>query len=100
MNGDNVTLAAVAAVILSLLVEWFPGVREWWEGFTESQKRGIMAGAVALLSIATVAVGCARGTGACPADWLAFLVEVFLTFLAAASVQQGVHLLTKRTPQE
>lgn len=93
---DSITLAATTAVILSLLVEWFPGVRAWWDGFTAPQKQGIMAASVAVLSVASVAYQCFGPAKICPADWGAALTDIFLVFLAAASAQQGVHLLTKR----
>ena len=32
----------------------------------------------------------------CPADWLRFVVEVFLVFLGSAAAQQGVYALAKR----
>lgn len=92
---SNAEIAAVIAAIISLLVEWFPGLRQAWERLTPAQKQGIMAFLVMLVSIAAVITQCSRG-GECPADWLAFLVQVLITFLAAAAANQAVHLLTKR----
>jgi hypothetical protein len=92
---ENASIAAIVATVISLLLEWFPRVRTWWEKFTSPQKQGMMAGVVALISLAVVGVNCARGLS-CPADWWAVLANIFLTFLAAAAVQQGVHQLTKR----
>lgn len=92
---SNAEIAAVIATIISLLVEWFPGLATWWERFTPRQKQGVMAAVVALVSVAGVVIQCSRG-GECPADWLGFIIQVFLAFLAAAAAQQGVHLLTKR----
>lgn len=94
--AENLSIAAIVATIVSLALEWFPGLRVWWDGFTEAQKRGIMAGAVALVSVVTVVGNCYVWGGTCPANWGAWLTEVLLTFLAAAAVNQGVHRLTKR----
>ena len=98
MTIENMSVAAIVATVVSLLLEWFPGLRSWWEGFTAAQKQGIMAGTVAIISLGAVGVNCARGV-VCPVDWWAAVWEIFVAFLAAAAVQQGVHLLTKRRAQ-
>lgn len=92
----NISLAALVAVVVSLLLEWFPGLSAWWDGFSASQKRGIMAAAVGAISLAVTGINCAY-YGTCPADWLATVRDVFLVFIAAAAGQQGVHLLSKRS---
>lgn len=94
--NENMSIAAIVATIVSLLLEWFPGLAAWWDGFTSVQKRGIMAGIVAAVSLAVVAGNCWWGD-TCPANWGAWLTEWLLAFLAAAAVNQGVHQLTKRT---
>ena len=93
---ENMSVAAIVATIVSLLLEWFPGLNTWWDGFTEAQKRGIMAAIVAAISIAALGINCAY-YGTCPADWLAAVRDVVLVFIAAAAGSQGVHLLSKRT---
>lgn len=95
--NENMSIAAIVAVIVSLLLEWFPGLRAWWDGFSEAQKRGLMALIVAVVSIVVVLGNCYWWGDTCPADWAAFLREILLAFLAAAAVNQGVHLLTKRS---
>lgn len=97
---ENMSVAAIVATIVSLLLEWFPGrLSTWWDGFTEAQKRGIIAAIVAVVSIAVVAGNCYGRGQSCPADWVAFLQEVLMAFLAAATVSQGIHLLSKRPAQ-
>lgn len=93
---ENMSVAAFVAVIVSLLLEWFPGLKTWWDKFSEAQKRGMMAGAVAVLSIGLVALNCWRGV-VCPEDWWATVWEIVVVFLTAATVQQGVHRLLKRS---
>ena len=95
MTLENVSVAAVVAVVVSLLLEWFPGLNGWWERFTAAQKRGLMAAVVAVISLAVAGVNCAAYE-TCPADWLRFVVEVFLVFLGSAAAQQGVYALAKR----
>ena len=94
--NENVTIAAIVATIISLLLEWFPGLKMWWEKYTGAQKQGIMALIVALVSVVTVVGNCYWWGEICPENWAIFLREVLLAFLAAAAVNQGVHLLTKR----
>jgi hypothetical protein len=94
---ENVALAAIVAAVLSLLLEWFPGLRVWWDGFDSSQKRGLMALAVMLTALMTTGVQCLYYDN-CPADWMKVAVELFLAFIAAAAGSQGVHQLTKRPP--
>lgn len=93
--NENVALAAIVAAIISLLLEWFPGLRVWWEGFDSSQKRGLMALAVALVALITTGIQCLY-YDQCPADWLKVMLDLFLAFIAAAAGSQGVHQLTKR----
>ena len=94
--NESMSIAAIVATLIALLLEWFPGLAGWWNGFSEAQKRGIMAATVALVSIVTVAGNCYVWGEVCPADWMDFLYQTLLAFLAAAAVNQGVHLLTKR----
>lgn len=96
---ENVSVAALVAVIVSLLLEWFPLLNVWWEKFTAAQKRGMMAGAVALISIGVAGVNCAAYQ-VCPADWLVFVRDVIFVFVAAAAGQQGVYALLKRPATE
>lgn len=95
MTLENVSVAAIVATVVSLLLEWFPGLRAWWEQFAAAQKRGIIAAVVAIISIAVAGINCAAYQ-TCPADWLRFVLEVFLVFLGAAAAQQGAYALFKR----
>lgn len=93
--SEQITVAALVAVLVSLVLEWFPSLRGWWDRFSEAQKRGLMAAAVAVISVGVVGVNCAYYQ-ACPADWLVAVRDIVLVFIATAAGQQGVHLLTKR----
>lgn len=93
--NDELTVSALVAVIVSLLLEWFPKLRGWWDKFSESQKRGMMALAVMLISLAVVGVNCAA-YDTCPADWIVAVRDLFLIFIATAAGQQGVYALLKR----
>lgn len=93
--SETMSIATIVAVLISLFVEWSPGISDWWEKFTDAQKRGIMALAVAVVTVAVAGVNCAW-RDVCPADWLTFLRDLFLAFIVAATANQGIHLLTKR----
>lgn len=95
----NAGVAAVVAVLLSLLLEWFPGLATRWDELSSSRKRGIMALAVLLISASSVGLNC-YVRDVCPVDWLAWVTDALLVFIAAAAGQQGVHLLTKRPSEE
>lgn len=92
---ENASIAAIVAVVVSLLLEWFPALNGWWDGFSSSQKRGIMAAVVGVISLAVVGVNCAAYQ-TCPADWLATVRDIVLVFIAAAAGQQGTFLLAKK----
>lgn len=95
---QNASTAAIIAAIISLLVEWSPGVAAWWHAKTATQKQIHMAAAVALVTAGTVGVNCAAYEQ-CPADWLAWATQLFLTFLAAAAANQSVHRLLRRSDE-
>ena len=93
--GESMTTAALLAALLSLVMEWAPKVRTWWEAQSETRKRGLMALGVAVITLATVGGNCWI-YDACPADWVTTVKDVFLTFLVAAAVNQGTYGLLKR----
>jgi hypothetical protein len=90
------TTVTLVSVLLSLALEWFPGLKDWWEPLTEGQKRGLIAAAVAVFSLAGLGINCGY-YDVCPTDWLAAVKEVALTFVVAAAGVSGVYVLAKRT---
>lgn len=95
MTFENLSIAAVVATAVSLLLEWIPPLKVRWDLLSSAQKRGIMAAVVALISLIVAGVNCAAYE-VCPADWIRFVVEVFLVFLGAAAAQQGAYALLKK----
>lgn len=95
--NENMSVAAVVAVLVSLLLEWFPALKAWFEKFSAGQKQGLMAATVAVISVVVVLGNCYWWGEVCPESWIVMLRDTFLTFLAAATVQQGVHLLSKKS---
>ena len=59
--NENLTPALIASALLSLVLEWFPGVSSWWQKQSSARKTTINALLVALISIISVLGGCWRG---------------------------------------
>jgi hypothetical protein len=96
MNVSTLTPALLASALLSLVLEWFPGVAGWWSGLTPARRAGINALLVALISVVSVLGNCYWWGSTCPADLWAAIAEVLLTALLAAAGNQAVHAMTKR----
>lgn len=92
---ETMTTVTLVSVLLSLALEWLPGLKVWWEPKTESQKRGLIAAAVAVFTLAGMGINCGY-YDVCPVDWLAAIKEVGLTFIVAAAGVSGVYVLAKR----
>jgi hypothetical protein len=95
--SNEATFTMIAAALISLLVEWSPGVDVWWHALSETKKKQLMAAAVMLLSAGSVGVQCAAKN--CPADPWGTLGNVILVFLLSAGAQQGIHRLTRRSDE-
>jgi hypothetical protein len=96
MNVSTLTPAVLAAALLSIVLEWLPGVASWWHALTPAKRAAINALLVALISIISVYGNCKVWGSTCPADLWAAIAEVLLTALLAAAGNQAVHAMTKR----
>jgi len=97
MNVETVTPAIVLAMILSLVMEWVPNLRDKWEELNENRKRGIMALGVAIITLVVMAYNC-WGQGQCPADWVVAIRDVLLVALVTATANQVTHALNPVRP--
>ncbi len=93
---ENMSIATIIAVVISMLLEWFPALKVRWDKLSEGQKRGIMGVMVAVVTVVVVLGNCYWWGEVCPEKWTATLLEIFIAFLVAAGVQQGVHRLAKK----
>ncbi len=90
-------LVAILAAVTSLVFEFFPFVKSWFENLSAEQKRAYNA--YALLAIVAVLFGGVCGGlfvaegFACdvPSAW-----QMLVIYLQAIAVNQGVHKLFKR----
>ena len=91
------TLAAVAAVLLSLAFSYVPGLRDKFELLDSTHKRLVMLACLAVVALAALGLSCANlwDFVTCNKSGILQLVE---TFIAAAVANQAAYLLTK--PQE
>lgn len=99
MNGIDwatITPALLAAAVLSIVLEWFPGLSGWWEGLSSRRKTTINALLVALISGGSVFGNCRLWGTTCPADVWAAVGEIVLTFLLAAAGNQAVYAMTRK----
>lgn len=96
MNFESLTPAVLAAALLSLILEWFPGLAGWWAGLSPAKRAGINALLVALISVVSVLGNCYWWGDVCPADLWAAVGEILVVALLAAAGNQAVHLMTRR----
>lgn len=96
MNVVTLTPALIVAAVLSILLEWFPKLSDWWHALTPARRAGINALLVALVSVGSVYGGCKVWGSTCPADMWAAVWEIVVTALLAAAGNQAVHGMTKR----
>jgi hypothetical protein len=104
-------LASLAGGVLALAAEYLPGFSDWFARLDGRQKRLLMVGLLALVSLAVYGVACAGLAGelfplvgslagqvlpALRCDE-AGAIALAQAFLSALAVNQGVYLLARRT---
>lgn len=96
MNIESLTPALLVSAILSIVLEWSPGLSTWWHGLTPPKRAAINALLVALVSAVSVYGGCKLWGSVCPADMWASVWQIVVTALLAAAGNQAIHGMTKR----
>ena len=88
-------ISAVAGIIISLALEYIPGLDAWYAKFTPQQKRLVMLGALVLVVAGAFALSCTNllGLFACTVagGW-----EAVMALIAALVANQSVHLVLKK----
>jgi len=100
---DASTLAALAAIVLSLVCSYVPSSDGWWEGLTDNKRRLVMLGFLFVVALGSVGVAC-TGLAALlgmtiTCDTSGFL-EVLKAFIAAAIANQTTFKLTPKTSEK
>lgn len=85
----------IASTVLSLALEYIPGLADWYGALDPARKRLIMLALLALVVGGAFGLSCA-GLMAVFACTLAGGYEAIRVFLVAVGVNQGVHLISKR----
>jgi hypothetical protein len=91
-------LASIAAVILSLLFSYVPGLSTWYEPLPGDLKRLVMLALLLLTALASFALACAQislenATVACSTPGALGLLK---TFIAAMIANQSAYALSPR----
>lgn len=94
--NETLTPAVIAAALLSVLLEWSPGLSTWWHGLTPARRAGLNALFVALISVVAVLGKCYLWSDVCPTDVWAAVWEIIVVALLSAAGNQAVHAMTKR----
>jgi len=89
MTSESLTPAVIAAALLSIVLEWFPGL-------TPARRAGINALLVALISVVAVVGNCYLWGDVCPASIWDAVGDILIVALLAAAGNQAVHAMTKR----
>lgn len=97
------TLGAIAGAVLSLLFEYVPRLREWYDGRSEEGKRLIMLAVLIGVSAGIFGLSCAgRSTAvSCSEDGIWQLIgELVATITFSVIGNQSMHRITKRSKPE
>jgi hypothetical protein len=78
-------LGAYAGIVLSLVIAYFPGVREWYDAKTGPVKAQIMGGLLVLVALVVFGLSCANlyPLVACSVDGAKELVGILVAALIA-----------------
>lgn len=98
MNSD--TLASLGAIVLSLGFAYVPKLKDWYSALESTQKAGLMAVLLIVLSIAIFAASCGQVIQVgitCDKQGAVGLVQILVSALIA---NQGAFLLLVRPGQQ
>lgn len=89
-------ISAIAGVILSLLLAYLPGVKDWFEALPGERKRLLLAGLLALAAGGALLWGCYQlggDLGACmQRNWQSYITG----YIGALVANQATYLLAVR----
>lgn len=82
----------IIGFLLSLALEYLPGVAQQYQKLSEWQKRAVILALCAITTATVLVITCSQDAAACPADWQ----DGLITFILSLVTSQGTHQLTKR----
>ena len=92
-------LAALSAVVLSLLFSYVPGLSTWYAGLDKAIKQTIMGVLLIVIAVIAYAMACAGFAGdfglslTCDRSGA---ISLFNVLIAALVANQGTYLITKK----
>lgn len=95
-DWSTVSPAVVAMSLVSLALEWFPGLAAKWEAVESAKKARIIALLVLLVSAGSVLGKCYLWGDVCPENAWETFGALVMTFLISGTVSQGVYSLARR----
>ena len=98
VNLDALFFVTLAAALLAVLFDWFPGLKQAFDTLQEGQKRLFMAIAVILVTLIVWGLGCAGIVSGAPACNVDGIKNLLLLIVAAIATNQGIHMGTKPAP--
>lgn len=95
MDLSQVSIAAVAGLLLSLAFSYIPGLKDWYDQLTPTPKKLIMALALVLATVGLLAYKCRADSGC-----YGLTAETYIGALIAALVaNQSTASITPLSPQ-
>lgn len=85
-------IASLAAIVLSLLFSYVPGLSDWFTTLTGIHKRLVMAGLLVIVALGSVAYTCQADAACYTANWQAYLNAL----VAALIANQSAYLITPK----
>lgn len=96
MSIETVTPAVIAAAVLSIVLEWIPGVAGWFSGLSSTKKTTINALLVASISAGAVLGECYLWGDTCSENSWNTFGGILLILLLAAAGNQATYSMTRR----
>ena len=88
-------ISALAGMVISLALEFIPGLEGWYAKFDPQQKRLVMLVALVLVVGGAFGLSCAGLVTAFVCNWFGAWQAV-MAFIAALVANQSVHLVLKK----
>jgi len=91
--GDLVSLETAVVVLIAFGLDAVPGIKPRWEKKNAAQKQVWIIVIMFLVSAAWAGVECYRG--ACPADWVEWLIVTLDAFIVNYIIANTTHFGTR-----
>lgn len=94
MSITPALLASIAGVLLSLIMSYVPGLKDWYDGLTAQSKQLVMLGLLLLVSVGVFLLSCGALVQygvTCDVAGAWGLIQVFI---AAMIANQGTYSIT------